>query len=115
MEEKTLTIFQSYTPIHQKLTLSLNITIQLTAHEPWLCCVDGIALDTHAQLLGLTGFVCLERPNGSTPNGIQHMLGWQTCTVTADLCLDHQNFRARAFLPMGVDLGLGKLGVALLS
>ena len=37
----------------------------------------------------------LERPNGSTPNGTQHNMRWQTYIVTADSWLDHQDVSFR--------------------
>ena len=76
----------------------VNITVQLTAHEPpGLCYVGGIGwlLDTQVQLVGPTVF-CLEGPTGSTPHGTQHNMGWQTYTVTADSCLGHQNVSFKA-------------------
>ena len=81
-------------------TLLVNVTVQLTAHEPWGYAMwNGIGwlLETQVQLLGLMGF-CLERPNGSTPNGTQHNMGWQMSTVTADSWLGHQNISFKAGL-----------------
>ena len=90
---------------------SVNVTVKhilhfarITAYECPLGYVAwsiiGWLLATQVQLVGLTAF-CLERPNGSTPNGTQHSMGWQTCTVTADTWLGHQNvfFKAGAFPP----------------
>ena len=55
---------------------------------------------TQIQLVGLTAF-CLETTNQSTANGTQPKVGWQTCIVTADAWLGHQNvsFKAKAVLP----------------
>ena len=64
-----------------------------------VCSGIGWLLDTQVQLVGLNVF-CLQRPNGSTPNGTQHNTGWQTCTVTADSWLGQLDvsFRARVHL-----------------
>ena len=69
----------------------------------------GWLLDTQVQIVGLTVF-CLGRPNGSTPNGTQHNMGWQICTVTAGSWLGHQNvsFQAGPSPPHGGGSGLVK-------
>lgn len=55
---------------------------------------------TQIQLAGLPAF-CLETTDQSTTNGIQPKVGWQTCTLTADAWLGHQNVssKAKAVLP----------------
>ena len=63
-----------------------------------LCCVEWNRLASgHTSLPSGTIF-CLERRNGSTPDGTQRNMGWQTCTVAADSCPGHQHvsFRAEA-------------------
>ena len=72
--------------------LLVNITVQLTAHDPPWAVLNGIGClqDTQVQLVGLNVF-CLERPNGSTANGTQYNTQWQICIVTADSWLGHQN------------------------
>ena len=82
----------------------VGVSLQLTAHSAYgLCCVEWNRLTSGhtSPTSGINCFCCccLEGPNQSTPNGTQHNLGWQTCTVTADLCLGHQNvsFGTRAF------------------
>ena len=86
----------------------VGVSLQLTTHSAYgLCCVGWTRLTSGhtSPTSGINCFCCccLERPNQSTPNGMQHNLGWQTCTVTADLCLGHQNvsFGTRAFSPWG--------------
>ena len=54
----------------------------------------GWLLDTQVQPVGL--FSSLQTLNGPAPNGTQHNMEWQICTVTADLWLAHQNASFRA-------------------
>ena len=54
----------------------------------------GWLLDTQVQPVGL--FFSMQTLNGPTPNGTQHNMEQQTCPVTADSWLGHQNASLRA-------------------
>ena len=94
-------------------TLSVNVTVQLTArespHPGYVCCVEWNTLVSVQKYMGLTG-CCLKGPTGFTLNGLQHNMRWLIYTVSAESWFGHQtvSFKVGLSLPRGDGCGFVK-------